>query len=232
MSVDQISVEGVSADLEGVRGRPYTGQMAHVPAAERRTQLVDAAIDLLTRSGPAAGSTRAIAKELGVPQATLHYVFGSKEELYRAVITALTDDLVSYVRGVEVPAGDTFTASVRVFTDRLWRTVIEQPGKHQLLTELGLVALRSPQLREIMEEHRRTVDAVTAEVIGNTAAEFGLTPATDTTVVARFYLATMDGLIAQHLTSPNAESEEACLAILVDSLHGMVTHGAVLPSPA
>ncbi len=55
--------------------------MAHVSAAERRPQLIKAAIDLMTREGVAAGSTRAIAAELGVAQATVHYTFGTKEDL-------------------------------------------------------------------------------------------------------------------------------------------------------
>jgi AcrR family transcriptional regulator len=56
-----------------------------------------AAIDLMTREGVAAGSTHAIAAELGVAQATVHYTFGSKEDLYRAVIEQLTHDLISQV---------------------------------------------------------------------------------------------------------------------------------------
>ncbi|NED37805.1 helix-turn-helix transcriptional regulator [Streptomyces sp. SID8499] len=59
--------------------------MAHVSAAERRPQLIKAAIDLMMREGVAAGSTRAIAAELGVAQATVHYTFGAKEELYCAL---------------------------------------------------------------------------------------------------------------------------------------------------
>jgi AcrR family transcriptional regulator len=39
------------------------------------------AIDLMTREGVAAGSTRAIATELGAAQATVHYTFGTKAEL-------------------------------------------------------------------------------------------------------------------------------------------------------
>lgn len=59
--------------------------MTHVPAAERRPQLIRAAIDYMAREGVAAGSTRAIAAELGVAHATVHYTFGTKEGLYRAV---------------------------------------------------------------------------------------------------------------------------------------------------
>jgi len=45
----------------------------------------------------AAASTRAIAAELGVAQATVHYTFGTKEDLYRAVMEQLTHDLVGQV---------------------------------------------------------------------------------------------------------------------------------------
>lgn len=191
--------------------------MAHVPAVERRAQLVRAAIDLLTRSGPAAGSTRAIAKELGVPQATLHYVFGSKEELYRAVMMTLTEELVGYVRGLETPAGPSFEASVATLAERLWQSVIEEPSKHQLLTELGMVALRSPQLREMVEEHRRTVDQATESVISETADHFGFDLAVDTLFLARYFLAAMDGLVMQHLTEPAEDSERWVLDTIVDS---------------
>lgn len=73
--------------------------MAHVSAAERRPQLIKAAIDFMTREGVAAGSTRAIAAELGVAQATVHYTFGTKEGLYLAVMEQLTQDLVAQVGG-------------------------------------------------------------------------------------------------------------------------------------
>lgn len=196
--------------------------MAHVPAPERREQLVRAAIDLLMRSGPAAGSTRAIAKELGVPQATLHYVFGSKEELYRAVIVELTDEFVGYVRAVEVPAGTDFDSSIATLTARLWQTVIDQPQKHQLLGELEMAALRSPKMREITAEHRLEIDRVTSALIDDTARHFGIVPRVDTVHIARYYFATLDGLISQHLTAPDVETEQWCLARIVENVRTMV----------
>lgn len=196
--------------------------MAHVPAPERRAQLTADAIELLLRDGPAGGSTRAIAAELGVPQATLHYVFGSKNELYRAVIRQLTDELVDYVRSVEIPAADDFEGSIAVLADRLWQTVIAYPGKHQLLSELSMLALRSPQLREMFEEHRRTVDQATASLIDATARHFGIAPAADTLFLARYFLAGVDGLIAQHLTIPDPDSEAWCLACIVGSTTAFV----------
>lgn len=128
--------------------------MAHVSAAERRPQLIKAAIDFMTREGVAAGSTRAIAAELGVAQATVHYTFGTKEGLYRAVMEQLTQDLVAQVEQA-APTDGGFEETVGALAAALWRTVREQPASHQLLTELMMSALRSPALREALETHYR-----------------------------------------------------------------------------
>ena len=53
---------------------------------ELRPRLLDAAIACFARSGIAATSLRAIALEAGVTPALLHYYFGDKEQLLRAVI--------------------------------------------------------------------------------------------------------------------------------------------------
>ncbi|MFI6365231.1 TetR/AcrR family transcriptional regulator [Nocardia sp. NPDC050630] len=202
--------------------------MAHVPAPQRRAQLITAAIELLMREGPSAGSTRAIAAEIGVPQATVHYVFGTKEELYRAVIRQLTNDLVEYVRSVEIPAATDFEGSIAKLAERLWQTVIEQPGKHQLLSELSMLALRSPQFRDMFEEHRCTVDQATASLIEETAQHFEIEPAVDTLYLARYFLAAVDGLINQHLTSPDADSEAWCLDCVVRSTTALVNGRGVM----
>lgn len=78
--------------------------MAHVPTSERRIQLIEAASRVIGREGVGGATTRAIAREAGVPQATIHYVFGSKEQLFfellRWAIT-ITDSLLDENR---VPA--------------------------------------------------------------------------------------------------------------------------------
>lgn len=87
--------------------------MAHVPAAERRPQLIQAAIDLMAREGIAAGSTRAIAAELGVAQATVHYTFGTKKDLYRAVVEQLTAEFIGQVRASAPPRARSASRSGR-----------------------------------------------------------------------------------------------------------------------
>lgn len=188
--------------------------MAHVTAAERRPQLIKAAIDLMTREGVAAGSTRAIAAELGVAQATVHYTFGTKEELYRAVMEQVTEGLTAQVeRAAPDDAG--FEETVAALAGALWRTVREQATSHQLLTELTMFALRTPRLTEALHGHYRGVIEVTAKLVTEAAERTGYELAHPAETIARFFLAGFDGLTMQRLSLPDEASERTGLQALV-----------------
>ncbi|MFF6914492.1 TetR family transcriptional regulator [Streptomyces sp. NPDC012466] len=194
--------------------------MAHVSAAERRPQLIKAAIDLMTREGVAAGSTRAIAAELGVAQATVHYTFGTKEDLYRAVMEQVTDNLVAQVERA-APTDASFEETIVTLAEAFWRTVIEQPEAHQLLTELSMLALRTPHLKEALHSHYSQVLAVTAKLISEAAERTGHQLAQPAETIARFFLAGFDGLTMQHLSLPDEEAERVCLGALISALLAM-----------
>ena len=55
--------------------------MAHVPANERREQLITAAISVIAEVGIDGATTRRIADAANAPLASLHYCFQSKEQL-------------------------------------------------------------------------------------------------------------------------------------------------------
>ncbi|WP_330291506.1 TetR/AcrR family transcriptional regulator [Streptomyces sp. NBC_00576] len=188
--------------------------MAHVSAAERRPQLIKAAIDLMTREGVSAGSTRAIATELGVAQATVHYTFGTKEELYRAVMEQLTAELVAQVEQ-SVPEDAGFEETVGTLASALWSTVREKPGHHLLLTELSVFALRTPALNEALESHYRGVVEVTARLVTQAAERTGQPLAQPAETVARFFLSGFDGLVMQRLTHPDEKAETTCLQAFI-----------------
>ncbi|MGW2386007.1 TetR/AcrR family transcriptional regulator [Streptomyces sp. NPDC001658] len=194
--------------------------MAHVSAAERRPQLINAAIALMTREGVAAGSTRAIATELGVAQATVHYTFGTKEELYRAVMEQLTHDLVVQVTQA-APTDASFEETVVALAEALWNTVLEQPASHQLLTELSMLAMRTPHLQEALQSHYGEILAVTAKLVDQAAERTGHQLGQPAETIARFFLAGFDGLTMQHLSLPDEEAERVCLRSLVSAVLAM-----------
>lgn len=59
--------------------------MARISAAERRQELIDAAVLVIAERGVDGATTRRIADRAGAPLATLHYCFASKELLFGAV---------------------------------------------------------------------------------------------------------------------------------------------------
>ncbi|GAA3087033.1 hypothetical protein GCM10017562_66570 [Streptomyces roseofulvus] len=190
--------------------------MAHVPAAERRPQLIKAAIDLMTREGVAAGSTRAIAAELGVAQATVHYTFGTKEDLYRAVMDQITEDLIAQVERA-APEGAGFEETIAALAGALWRAMHEPAAHQQLLTELTMFALRTPRLSEARQEHYRRVIEVTARLLTETAVRTGHELAQPADTIARFVLSGFDGLTMQRICLPDEAAERVGLQALVSA---------------
>ena len=59
--------------------------MDRLPMAERRAQLVRAALTVASRDGIEAAAVRAIAAEAGVSLGVVHYCFEDKNELLREV---------------------------------------------------------------------------------------------------------------------------------------------------
>lgn len=70
---------------KGDRGRPRSGTTPR-PDLSPREQILDAAAHLFVERGYAATSTRAIADEVGIRQASLYYHFPSKESLLEVLL--------------------------------------------------------------------------------------------------------------------------------------------------
>ncbi|GGU98380.1 hypothetical protein GCM10010182_13740 [Actinomadura cremea] len=204
------------------------GAMAHVPAAERRPQLVEAAIDLMARKGVEAGSTRAIAAELGVAQATVHYTFGTKRDLYGAVVERLAGEMIERVCAAapaEAAAGEEgFATSVRIMARALWTTYAERPGRFRVFDELTAIGSRDPDIRETLREHQLAMERTAAELVTGLATETGVALATDADALARFFLTGFDGLVARHLVSDD-DTHGADLDRLICALVHLAVHG-------
>ncbi|MFJ9769923.1 TetR/AcrR family transcriptional regulator [Kitasatospora sp. NPDC101157] len=199
--------------------------MAHVPASERRPQLVRAAIDLMTREGVAAASTRAIAAELGVAQATVHYTFGTKKDLYRAVVEEVAAQFIGQVRAAS-PGDGPFGEQVRTLVHALWDAATGEDGRCVLLSEFETLAMRDPDVREIMLGLQRAIEGTATEMISALATAHGLTLASPAGRIAVHFLSGFDGLTARHLIlrhpgeRPDPETLEA-LDVLVATTVGL-----------
>lgn len=79
--------------------------MAHIPAHERREQLLDAAIEVIAEEGIRGATTRRIAEVAHAPSAAVHYCFHTKEELYLAVFERISHAFKDYASSVASAGG-------------------------------------------------------------------------------------------------------------------------------
>ncbi|WP_327680284.1 TetR/AcrR family transcriptional regulator [Kitasatospora sp. NBC_00458] len=205
--------------------------MAHVPASERRPQLIQAAIDLMAREGIAAGSTRAIAAELGVAQATVHYTFGTKKDLYRAVVEELTAEFINQVRAAS-PGHGTFGEQVRTMVYALWESAVGEGGRCALITEFAAMSLRDPELQEIMRALQYEIESTAAELLTALAEAHGQELATPAHEIAVLFLVGFNGLTDRYLVLRRAGERPDAEALHTLDLLIATTVGLCLGAPA
>ncbi|MFC0623587.1 TetR/AcrR family transcriptional regulator [Kribbella deserti] len=167
--------------------------MARVPAAERRTALIEAAIRVATREGLAATTTRRIAEEAGISVGILHYCFRSKEELLHEAIRVIAEAQVVAARRAIAPGGDV-PASMRNAFRGFWGLVEQTPDAQLLTYELTSWALRNAETEPLAREQRDRQLAGIRQILDEIATAAGISYAAPVDLLARMALAVTDGV--------------------------------------
>lgn len=179
--------------------------MAYVRATEREGQIVAAAIRVLSRVGVASTTLRGVAAEAGIPLGTLHYVFPSKDQLLRAVIAAVIDDVVEAVRAdLQLDRG--VAHALRQGVTRFWSTLVESDAGLQIMQyELAMYSVRSEGAGGLAQLQYDRYTALVTEFCAQAAQAAGERCAVEFGTLGRLALALVDGLILQYVTSPDTE---------------------------
>ena len=122
--------------------------MNRLPVAERREQLIEAALNVASREGIDGATVRAVAAEAGVSLGVVHYCFRDKDELLRAMAHTITQR--NLARGMaempqEAPARDLVIGVL----EGLWSNIRATRGPQLLTYELTTTSLRHPELRQV-----------------------------------------------------------------------------------
>ncbi len=177
---------------------------------ERREQLVDAAIEVLAAEGLTGTTTRAITDQAGLALGAFHYAFESKDALLRAVLDRRAEEMET-----ALTTATRDISSVQEVVDRLaevaWTIVQGRRDLEIAIYELTLHALRNPELAEVAAgKYDRYVEVVRDAISGvvelpddNAAEE-----------IARFLVATFDGLILQDLVHGDPEAARRRLRMM------------------
>src|SRR5688500_10617490 len=96
----------VSSGLLSQRPCDITIRMPRLKAAQRREQLMEDATKLFARNGYEATTTAAIALAAGVTEPILYRHFKSKQELFVAIVKAVSSQTMQHWEQVAASASD------------------------------------------------------------------------------------------------------------------------------
>ncbi|OQO92634.1 TetR family transcriptional regulator [Saccharomonospora piscinae] len=173
---------------------------------ERRTALVDAAIDVLATHGARGLTFRAVDTEAGVPTGTASNYFTNRDDLLRHAAERI------HVR-VAVDAGEGTESDPAALLTQFMRLLLHRIADDRTgwlaLLELRLEATRRPELRATLTTALR--ENLEANVRGHREGEL---PGDDLTTVLLYYA--MTGLILEHLTLPGVLADRDLDALVGD----------------
>ena len=169
---------------------------------EQRATIIAATIRVLISDGLAETTTRKIAAEANVNQATLRYYFGSKDDLLFAVLQEMmrvTRQIVQTSLPVDGDLHSAITKGLKAF----WAHVEEAPELQVIQYELTMYALRHPQSAWLAREQYQGYSTVIEALFQGYLEASGKTSAIPLAEVARFVIGGIDGLILQFISEPD-----------------------------
>lgn len=189
--------------------------MAYVESSVRRGQLIAAARTALARDGVAKTSLRAVAAEADVPLGTMQYVFPSKEQLLRAVIEDVVDEITDVLKD-SASREDGLEHAIRGGMRSFWSALVtDHVGLQLMQYELTTYALREAGQEALARwQYERYAGAV-AEWCQEAANRAGETCAVPFARLARVMVAGIDGLILQHVCDPDEKRSHANLEAMI-----------------
>jgi AcrR family transcriptional regulator len=185
-------------------------------AAATRDRLLEAAMRLFARSGYTASSVAAIGEEAGVSRGLVNFHFATKENLLRAVIERLVDELEREMFPSDPP--DDPLAALAVLVQAHERYLIEQPERARLLFRLQAEAL-NPALgvHAFAELHQRWLERTEAWW-ERARADGQIDPRLEHNAVATFTIGALRGIALEWLLAPESVELDAAYAHLLRSL--------------
>ncbi|MFI6866137.1 TetR/AcrR family transcriptional regulator [Nocardia sp. NPDC050406] len=191
--------------------------MVYVKAPAREDQVIAAAVSVLSDVGVPGMTIRAVAAAAGVPLGTLQYVFPTKDQLLRAVITKVIHD-VSEVLRTEVEIDKGVEHALRQGVTSFWEKLVDNHVGLQIMQyELLTYSLRN-EAGGLARAQYESYSAVVTEFCEQAARVAGERCAVGFDTLGRLALAQIDGLILQYIAKPDAARARRDLRQALDML--------------
>jgi TetR/AcrR family transcriptional regulator, regulator of biofilm formation and stress response len=161
-------MERMGDEDERIDGRRARGQ-------KRRTEIIDATLDVVTRDGAAGVTHRSVAKQAGITTSLSSYYFATIDDLLIAALTSVADAYTARIRTIIDGSGDKLTGLAELIAESAG------PGRQRALAERELATLagRSPALRPVARRWRENVAELAATLTDDPNSVAALVAASD-----------------------------------------------------
>lgn len=171
--------------------------MNRMPLAERRAQLVQAALSVAAQAGVEAVTIRAVAHEAGVSLGTVHYCFRDKDELLDAMgqsISVEASDQIKAAITAGAAAGLDFPTLAHECAEALLMGLKRFRQVRLLLLEIATTGARNQALRPTAVAHLEQSTEMARALVTAFAEAAGVRYRVDVGLVARTVTALIDGI--------------------------------------
>lgn len=185
--------------------------------AERRQQLVEAAITVACRDGIAGATVRAIAAEAGASVGVVHYSFQDKNELLTEMAFELTRRNAAQVL-LDLPVQGDLTALLKWAIDALWDEMSASRDAQLLTYELTTYSIRHPEVRTVPVNQYMASHWAAREFLLTVAASADIEWAVPLETLTRIVTTTIDGVVLAWLADDDGEAAHAQLRLFAETL--------------
>ena len=191
--------------------------MARLSSAQRRVELVHAALRVIERDGVHAATTRAIVAEADMPLASFHYAFHSRDEMIRELISSVVSDEGTAAIATLSSDRDIRTA-VRAGLQAYFDLLAAHPGREQAMFELLHYSLRTEELRDLPRAQYEMYWRTAGEVLRVGAETAGVTWRLPGDQVARLLVTVLNGIKQAGVAGRDAGAAAATMDFAADSI--------------
>jgi AcrR family transcriptional regulator len=188
---------------------------AYAKGVAKREEILEAALDVIAREGWHGASVKELADAVGLSQAGLLHYFGSKDELFTAILRKRDEVDARRFGDLDSPVS---LDRVREGFVQVVRHNAEVPGLVQLFSRLAVEAGDAAHpAHAYFVERSRTLREMFTTALAEEQEAGRLTPDVDTETLARLLQAVSDGMQLQWLQDPSVD-----MAATVDAVFALL----------
>ncbi len=184
--------------------------MSYVDQQTRRRQLIDATVEVIAGHGVDGATTRRIAETAGAPLASIHYTFGSKEELVASAVDQVLDDLLAEMR--DAVAQTSGLAEALAAAMARVAHLLDQPRFAVLMADIP--GLDSERMREMWRRYNRMGQQLVHEAVERSEERL-LIPIDQ---VGRLLIAAIDGVLERFVIDGDTPAAAADLEAFAQAI--------------